>query len=214
MEPVNDGSPPDPPLPGRGRGRPSTLDRTATLDAAWRVIAERGVDRTRYTDVARESGTPVSTLQNAFGSLQSLLVAAVEYASQRDDQFLDTIPTREEATATARLEVFAGGSLGYGFGAEAYLVWLELWRAAARDSELSEHAHTAYDRWWEIAQSIVEQGQEEGSFTTALPARDLAIALVAVLDGLALALLLPATRRDPELADRIALTSIKQLLTP
>lgn len=209
---VTAGLPSEPSTPGRGRGRPSTLDRVATLDAAWRVIAERGVDRARYADIATESGTPVSTLQNAFGTLQALLIAAIEHASRRDAEFLDTIPGATTASATERLRAFAGGAVGYAFGADSYLVWLELWRAAARDTELAEHASTAYDRWWGLAESIVEQGQAEGTFTTALPPRDLAVAIVAILDGVALALLLPAHRADAGSAARIALTSIEQML--
>src|SRR4051812_44321606 len=124
MRLVTDGpAPQEPPTPGRGRGRPSTLDRAATLDATWRVIAARGVDRTRYTDIARESGTPVSTLQNAFGTLQALIVEAVGDASRRDSDFLDTIPPAKDASAAVRLQALAGGAVGYGFRAESYLVW-------------------------------------------------------------------------------------------
>lgn len=206
--------PAGPPAPPRRRGRPSTLDREAALDAAWRVIAERGLDGARYADVGRESGVAVSTLQNAFGTLNALLVAAIERASQRDTVFLDTVPGPDDATAQERLEAFAGGALGHFFAAESYLVWLELWRASARDPELAGHSATAYDHWWSVAESVITQGQSEGVFTTAAPAADLAVGVVAVLDGCVLAFLLPKHRADPVGAQRIALANIRRMLAP
>lgn len=214
MQPVNAGAlPPEPPAPERGRGRPSTLDRSATLDAAWRVIADRGMDRARYADVARESGTPVSTLQNAFGSLQSLLNAAVDHAGTRDAEFLASIPGPEADPAT-RLEAFVSGAVGGLYDTDSWLVWLELWRAAARDTSLSMQTDQAQDRWWDTVESIIAQGQETGAFTTAAPAGDLARALVAMIDGLALAMLLPTRHPDPVAARRIARSSISLMLAP
>jgi len=54
------------------------------LEAACRVIADRGADATRFTDVAAESGVPVSTLQYYFGSREDLLVAAFRHASSAE----------------------------------------------------------------------------------------------------------------------------------
>ena len=48
---------------GRGPGRRAGRRKIAVLEAACRVIADRGADATRFADVAAESGVPVSTLQ-------------------------------------------------------------------------------------------------------------------------------------------------------
>src|SRR2546428_13532303 len=66
---------------GRGPGRRAGRRKTAVLEAACRVIADRGADATRFADVAAESGVPVSTLQYYFGSREDLLVAAFRHAS-------------------------------------------------------------------------------------------------------------------------------------
>ena len=65
---------------GRGQRRAGRR-KIAVLEAAGRVIAERGADATRFADVAAESGVPVSTLQYYFGSREDLLVAAFQHAS-------------------------------------------------------------------------------------------------------------------------------------
>src|SRR5712691_6318405 len=69
------------PDPGRGPGRRAGRRKVAVLEAACRVIADRGADATRFADVAAESGVPVSTLQYYFGSREDLLVAAFRHAS-------------------------------------------------------------------------------------------------------------------------------------
>jgi AcrR family transcriptional regulator len=170
------------------------------------------LDRARYTDIARESGTPVSTLQNAFGTLDSLLAEAVSYAVTRDEAFLASIPGSTIASAPERLSALIGGAMGDAYGLDSWLVWLELWRGTARDSLLAQHATNAYERWWSTAESIIRQGQKDGHFTTAEPARDLAIAIVALLDGCAVALLLRARHSDPETARRVTAASARRLL--
>ena len=64
-----------------GRARRAGRRKTAVLEAACRVIADRGADATRFADVAAESGVPVSTLQYYFGSREDMLVAAFRHAS-------------------------------------------------------------------------------------------------------------------------------------
>jgi AcrR family transcriptional regulator len=200
------------PTTSRGRGRPPTLDRSAALDAAWKVVAQRGLERTRYADVARASGAPVSTLQNAFGSLEALLNAAIDQAAGRDAEYLKEIPGEDEATAVDRLERLIVGSFEEPDAFESWLVWLELWRAAARNTTLAGHTQAAYDPWWATAEEIIRHGQRTGEFTSELDAKDMAIAAVAVLDGCACALLLRAGNQDATNAGRIAFITISRAL--
>lgn len=200
------------PSPSRGRGRPPTLDRTAALDAAWSVVAQRGLERTRYADVARASGAPVSTLQNAFGSLEALLNAAIDQAAGRDAEYLKDLPGEDEATALERLERLIVGSFEEEDAFESWLVWLELWRAAARDTGLASHTEAAYAPWWATAEEIIRHGQRTGEFTDEVDAKDLAIATVAILDGCACALLLRAGNQDPTNAGRIAFATLSRAL--
>lgn len=213
MGPVTADAPlPEPPPQGRGRGRPSTLDRTSTLNAAWRVIAARGLDRARYTDIARESGTPVSTLQNAFGTLEALLTQAVDFASEQDNAVLDGVPSADEATPDERLVALITDGMGDENDIDAWLVWLELWRAAARDTALATHTARAYDRWWSTAEDIISHGQATGDFTKEQSSHDLAVGLVALIDGCGVALILRSKQPDPQEATRITLASARKLL--
>src|ERR1700733_7633977 len=75
---------------GPRAGRRAGRRKTAVLAAACQVIAARGAESTRFTDVAAASGVPVSTLQYYFGSREDLLVAAFRHASATEIAELET----------------------------------------------------------------------------------------------------------------------------
>jgi AcrR family transcriptional regulator len=103
---------------GRGQRRAGRR-KVAVLEAAGRVIAERGADATRFADVAAESGVPVSTLQYYFGSREDLLVAAFRHASgteiaalQADLAGLDDPWQQLRLIVTGALRGYEGGAGG------------------------------------------------------------------------------------------------------
>lgn len=210
------------PRPRPRRGRPPSLDRTAALDATRRVIARRGLERARYLDIAEESGVAVSTLQNAFGRLDELLALAIDRSHAIDGAFLATLPDAGAATAWERIETFVNGTLASPLppderhdripAMESWLVWIELWRLAARDEGAARRTADAYRRWWGAAEAIIADGQRDGSFTTEASAADLAIALNAALDGLAVSLLMRADGQQLAEARRIASITTRRIL--
>ncbi|MBO9531993.1 MAG: TetR family transcriptional regulator [Solirubrobacteraceae bacterium] len=211
---------PTPRRPRRRPGRPPSLDRTAALDATWRVIANRGLDRTRYQDIAEESGVAVSTLQHTFGRLDEILAAGLRRAEELDTAFLDDLPTGDDATAWERITAFVLGTLAVplpsGPAVEtnmaSWLVWVERWRAAARENDAAERLQATYDRWWATVEQIITDGQRDGSFSSELPAREIAIAINAVLDGVATNILLRHGGGKLPDAQRVALLATQRLL--
>lgn len=208
----------------RRRGRPSSFDHPAALDATLRVIARRGLDRVRYSDIAEESGVAVSTLQHAFGRLEEILDLALGQARDLEAAFLDDLPTAADASPWERLEAFITGALAsplqpphtksHDERMDSWLVWVELWRTAARDAAASQRTTAAYRRWWETAEDIVAHGQADGTFTKAESARDLSVMLNALIDGLAVGLLLRHDEGDLDGARRIALLAARRTLAP
>jgi AcrR family transcriptional regulator len=184
------------------------------------VIARRGLDRARYSDIAHESGVAVSTLQHAFGRLDEILNLAFEHALANEARFLDELPTAQAAGAWERMEAFIAGALASPLEPHAnsqddqdsWLIWVELWRTATRDAETSRRTTATYRRWWRAAEEIIEHGQQEGSFTRKASAHDLAVAINALIDGLAVGLLLRHDRGDLDSARRIALLAARRTL--
>lgn len=207
----------------RRRGRPPSVDRDAALAATRRVIARRGLDRARYSDIAEECGVAVSTLQHTFGRLDQILELGLDQARELDAAFLRDLPTAERATAWERIEAFICGALASPLETatetdqdafDGWLIWVELWRAAARDAAGSSRTVAAYERWWSTAEQIIRDGQQDGTFTHSATARDLAVALNAIVDGLAVSLLFRHDRGDVDSARRIALLAARRTLAP
>ncbi len=192
----------------RRLGRPPTLNRDAALKAARGVIAERGFDRTRYADVAEASGIPVTTLQHAFGSLKAMLLESVQKSAASEIAVLRDLSYDTSLTPWERLQEFIAGAVHPPDEPDSWLLWLELWRLAGRDPELGADAGVIYAHWYDYVEELVALGAEAGELSGpfAESPRDGAIALVSVIDGLAVAFVIRADGPD---YDRLLELSIK-----
>src|ERR1700752_5132014 len=119
--------------------------RTQILDAAARVLAERGYHRTTVRDIAREAGIADGTIYLYFSSKQELLLALIarlgRFAERRADfaehadmdlrdfsrtylaQRLEQVQETRHLFAAVLPELLADAELREGFGervAEAY----------------------------------------------------------------------------------------------
>lgn len=209
-------TPTDPPK--RRVGRPPTLDRAAALEAAQRVIARRGVDRTRYSDIAEESGVPVSTLQHAFGTLQALVLTAVTDATSGEFSRLRELSEREGGTPWARMKLLMSASIDAPEDApddpQSWLIWSELWRLAARAEDIGSQVETIYEEWWQHLALLVAEGRDSGQFDSPITndPRSAAMSILALVDGLGVALCMRADGPDPIRAELVLLDALRSLL--
>lgn len=195
-------------------GRPPTLDREGALLAARTVIARRGFDRTRYADVGEAAGVPVTTLQHAFGSLQAMLLESVATAAASEIAVLRELSHDARLSPWERIQEFIAGAVHPPGDPDSWLVWLEFWRLAGRDTEIGEQAGEIYTQWWNYIAEIIELGRDDGTFTGPLvaDAHEAAMAIVGIIDGVAAALILradgPDYERTREVATRAAATML------
>jgi len=185
-------SPTDRPVTHRRAGR----SRTDVLEAAARVIVERGADATRFTDVATASGVPVSSLQYYFGSREDMLVAAFRHASQTELAALrEQLSTMSDPWSRVRhlVEVGLGGSLESGPNAGVF--WFESWRFALRDPERREDVLADYTQWRTLISDAVRDGERSGAFTSAVDPMRVAVQTLALIDGVGM----PLALDDPAL---------------
>ena len=199
---------------GRGPGRRAGRRKTAVLEAACRVIADRGADATRFADVAAESGVPVSTLQYYFGSREDLLVAAFRHASGTEIAALEA----EIAAMTdpwEQLERIISRALsGYQPEApEAGRLWIESWHFGIRDPEMRADILRDYDAWRRLVADAVRRGVEQGRFGSVQPEK-VAVLAIALVDGMGI----PLALGDPEITGPGAvpdvLAALAELLHP
>jgi AcrR family transcriptional regulator len=174
------------------RGRRAGRGKLHVLHGARRVIARRGADATRFRDVAAETGSAVSTLQYSFGSRDDLIIAALEDAAVADFARARRAAQAaagpvEQLRALVRESVVADTEQD---AREAWLIWVEYWRAAARDAELRSGSAAVYAQWRTLVSAILADGRAAGDFRSDLDTDQAATQVLALLDGVGVPLVL------------------------
>jgi AcrR family transcriptional regulator len=185
------------------------------LEAACRVIADRGADATRFADVAAESGVPVSTLQYYFGSREDMLVAAFRHASGTEIAALEA-DVAAMSDPWDRLERIVTTALaGYSPGApEVGRLWIESWHFGIRDPEMRADALEDYRAWRRLVADAVRHGVEQGRFGAEHAPETVARLAIALVDGMGI----PLALADPDVtapgAVQDVLAALRELLRP
>jgi len=176
-------------------GPPLTSQRRRKiLEAAAEVIAERGLGDTRLADVAHRAGTSAALVIYYFQTKDRLLTEALTFA---DDRFylqafhemtaLDQ--PREQMVRLIEMSLPEDDDV-----TPDWTLWLELWTRARRDPETARKREALDRRWRSTIVEIVRDGQRAGEFS-AVDADVFALCLSALIDGLAVQVLL----RDSEI---------------
>jgi AcrR family transcriptional regulator len=180
--------------------------REEMLRSALDVIAERGFADTRIADVADRAGTSPALVIYYFQTKDNLLTEAVRLA---EDLWYDYGYQRVSAVtgAAARLEEMIRTNFTppdeVGFP-DLGALWVDLWARSLRHGEVARVREEFDARWRRVIADAVVEGQDDGEFDT-VDADEFAIALTALLDGLAVQLVLRDPALDPPTAVRIAM---------
>lgn len=199
---------------GGRRRRAGGERREAVLDAAVGVIAERGYERARFSDVAEASGVAVSTLQYYFGSREDMVVEVFRRATELEvaglegaaDGSLDPWP-RLVALVDRSFERDEQAEIGW-------RVCIEFWRAAVRDPELRDESVRLYESWRAPFLEAIAVGVRQGKFKPRRPPEAIVTQLLATIDGVGVPLLLDhayldlAALRDAVVEDLAAVLAV------
>ncbi|HEV3291989.1 MAG TPA: TetR family transcriptional regulator C-terminal domain-containing protein [Streptosporangiaceae bacterium] len=196
-------------------GGPGTADqrREQMLQAALEVMAERGYPETRIADVAERAGTSPALVIYYFKTKDQLLTEAIRFS---EDNWYAT-GTRRMAgipTAAGRLAELVAMTCLPEADAEppsSWVLWLDLWAQSVRHPEVAGVRQKFDERWRETISSLVLAGQEAGEFGPVDPA-DFAVALSALLDGLAVQIALGDTVVSPGRAFEISMRFVAKEL--
>ncbi len=176
--------------------------RQEILEAASVVITERGLTETRIQDIADRCGVSPGLILYYFESKDRLLVEALTYTS---DQFDLRMSREMRRLPSARdrldrlLEFSVPGLLPEYDLLDEWALWLEIWVRALRDPQMAKDAEALDRRWVQAIAEIVRLGRQTGEFPTdERDPDDMALQLGAMLDGLAIQVLLNDTVVTPE----------------
>lgn len=177
--------------------------RQRILQAAWRLIAERGLHSVRVSDVAQRCGLSTAAVHYHFDSREEMVEESLRL-SVRDayDRQVADLASIEDPLARL-LHLFELQMPGSGPMALEWSIWVQVWAEAATDARIRELHAAAYQRWWRTVQDVIEYGQRRGVFRASEDAGYLTTKLTAMLDGLGIQYLTGRPNHDRELMRRV-----------
>jgi AcrR family transcriptional regulator len=168
--------------------------REQMLQAALKVIVERGYADTRIADVAERAGASPALVIYYFKTKDQLLTEAIRYS---EDSWYEAGTQRMVAigTAAGRLEELIAMTClpEDDIDPNLWLLWLDLWAQSARNPGVAAVRQKFDERWREMIRSLVQAGQDAGEFA-AIGAEGFAVTLSTLLDGFAV----PIALGDPQ----------------
>lgn len=176
--------------------------RLAILEAARVVAVREGAAGTTLRAIATAAGMEPSAVLYYFDGL-SEIVRELVFASS--DRFIEKISTAIDAAETPEGRLMAairGGATGGIEGDESRILY-EFWATGLRDERLNDADHALDLRQVELYSRVIDGGVVDGAFRPRLATADVAWALVALEDGLAMDILAGAKTSD-EVVDLIA----------
>jgi len=171
------------------------------LDAAARVITERGLAETRISDIAEQAGVSPGLILYYFDSKDRLLAEALTYAN---DQFYLRLSRELRRISSAReqldrlIELSVPGLLPEYERLDEWALWIEIWVRALRDPAMAKEREALDRRWRQSIADIIRQGREAGEFPEGVEPDDLGQQIGAMIDGMAIQVLMNDTAFTPQ----------------
>lgn len=192
----------------KGRVRPTRADtRARLLKAAGTVFAERGYDRASLDDVALAAGLTKGAVYSSFASKDELLYALMR---ERIHERLELVTEAAERHANVR-DITDQAARGLAelisSQAEWHLLFIEFWARAVRDPELRDEFARERRTARAVLASLLEEQAATAGVELPAPAEQLAVAVLALANGIAIEHL-----ADPETVDPSTFAVILDLL--
>jgi AcrR family transcriptional regulator len=168
--------------PTRPTRRAETERRDAVYRAAMTLIAERGIDAARISDIGRRAGMSAGHVMYYFGTKERLLLETLRW-SEAELGAIRAVALRHGRAGWPKLRHFTHIYLPDGVADPRWILWIETWRN--RVGDLSAPLGELERRWREDVEHIVREGIERGIFRE-VTVEDFAIRYIALLDGLAI----------------------------
>lgn len=163
--------------------------KTAILDAAAQLIAERGYHAVRIADIARAVGSSSGAVHYYFPGKDDVLTLALQHgvnrAFERQSEELRKIDSAHQRLL--RLIDMQLPKLGQ--VRDEWSIWMQYWAEATIRPELRPAHNEFYARWHETVVRIVRRGQRQGEFRSGADPEMTALQLTALTDGVAIQVL-------------------------
>jgi len=171
------------------------------LDAAARVITERGLAETRISDIAEQAGVSPGLILYYFDSKDRLLAEALTFANDqfylRTSREIRRLPSAKDQLRRL-VDLSVPGYLQEFGRLDEWALWIEVWVRALRDAEMAKDREVLDERWRSQIAEIVRTGRQTGEFTSTEDVDELALRLACLIDGLAIQVVMNDSKVTPE----------------
>ncbi len=185
--------------------------RQQILEATWHVIAVSGFRSLRVSDVAKRAGVSSGMVHYYFDTKRDLLKAAFgryyEHSVQRRQWLMETgkgpldlLKAIVESYLPIEDETLEG-----------WHVWSELWVEGLQEPDMRQLNEDFYGQWRQLVAGIIRDGQQAGIIRDG-SAAELANMLIAMIDGLAIQVLLGSKSMTPERMRSTCMAFIDEML--
>jgi AcrR family transcriptional regulator len=160
--------------------------REEILVATIKQIELNGMTSVRVSDVATSMGVSSGLIFYHFDTKDTLMIAALEHAVDRDLSRLDQVLTRSVGATDGLQRVLS--SYGPTGAASSWRLWIDAWATALREPTIRKALRRLDNRWRTALETAITQGVAAGEFVCADPVATVA-RIGALLDGLSVAVL-------------------------
>ena len=155
--------------------------RTVFANAALQVITRLGSEGLTVREVAREAGYTTGALTHYFRSKDELLIAASEHAAYVSRGDMDQVAEHLSALEGLRR-------------LDRWRFWMAFWERAAHSPEVGKVMRERYREWTKRLTGLLKRAQQDGEIGANLNVDHAARELVALIDGIAVQVLIGSSR--------------------
>lgn len=180
--------------------------RLAFAEAAFRVIAKRGLANVTVREIAREAGFTTGALVHYFKSKDQVLIQASEYSGTVvRDRMQAHEATRKGIDALKHViyEALPDSPLMRG----TWNVWLGFWERATHNKDVREITELRYKEWQNRIATLVKGAQATGELSARVDPVRAAQSIISLIDGIGVRVMLTggemSAKRQRELVDSL-----------
>ena len=153
------------------------------MAAAEELIAEQGFDAFRLRDVAARARVSVGMIQHYFDTRDVLVLETISVATWRRAHEWSSL-ANGVADPVERTRLLLAGSISDRARCQA---WMETCAASTRHAELVPMISRIYRAWREALEGALQGGIDDGVFAVAVPFGQVLDTIMAMIDGLMMA---------------------------
>lgn len=160
----------------------SEMRKEQILAAATEVFSRKGFSDARMEDIADETGVSKATLYLYFDSKDDLITAILDLIFQREFKEISQLDLRAISATEAIWQMIDLVVQDFIRMQHLVPVTYEFLALAFRNPVVQTAIQQYFDRYMQLLVSIIQHGIETGEFR-AVPARDIAISIGALVEG-------------------------------